>query len=54
MINLKPRIERLERRAQTQRRWDAIHKQIAEREQEAQHRLADWRRAQEKEAEPDA
>jgi hypothetical protein len=54
MINLKPRIERLERRAQIQRRWEALHKQIAEREQDARNRLADWRRTQEKEGEPDA
>jgi hypothetical protein len=54
MTNLKPRIERLERRAQKQRRWHAILNTIAEREQEARNRLADWRRTQEKEAEPDA
>jgi hypothetical protein len=51
MINLKPRIERLERRAQRQRRWEAVLNTSAKREQEARNRLADWHRTQDKEAE---
>jgi hypothetical protein len=54
MINLKQRIERLERRAQRQRRWEAVLRTIAGREQEARNRVADWRRTPEKKAEPDA
>jgi hypothetical protein len=47
-VNLKARIERLERLAPIRRRWAAARKEIARREQQSARRLADWRHQQEK------
>ena len=47
-VNLKSRIERLERLASIRRRWDAARKEIARREQLSARRVAALRRKQEK------
>ena len=54
MSNLRGRVLRLERQARIQRRYAAIHAEIA-RQRKAQHRrLANWRRSQESEPELEA
>jgi hypothetical protein len=50
-VNLKARVESLEREERIRRRWAAARKEIARREAQASKRLADWRRRQEKAAE---
>lgn len=46
MINLKKRIERLERQARIRARRAAAEKWIAQQEKLSRRRVADWRRRQ--------
>jgi hypothetical protein len=49
-MNLKTRVERLERQLLVRRRWLELDEEIARRQQEGRKRVADWRRS-EREAE---
>ncbi|HEV3331999.1 MAG TPA: hypothetical protein VG096_13500 [Bryobacteraceae bacterium] len=45
-LKLEPRIRRLERQAHIRHRLDAVHEEIARREQEGRNRAEEWLRSQ--------